>query len=377
MCTRKYIIECIKNNEFTKEELSHWIYGIPYQMKAEVEIDHSQLKDMVHSMLVDLNNGQEKDVYFYHSDHLGSASWITDYRGMAVQHIQYLPYGEPYINQHPFGYSERFTFTGKERDEETGYGYFGARYMDHELMTMWLSVDPMADKYPSISPYAYCNWNPVKLVDPDGRDVLPTSEEAYQVILSTLPVEARNYVKQNADGYIDRDLINSYSCESQNFNDLKELVNLNNCTVEVTVTEELPCIINGKLDNEKLYVYDDAEFLKGLTGVTLFENQKGTYSLSTGEDGNTGVTAYPTSAAAHQSLNGNIQVGISSQLSKKGRAETFAHEFFGHAYIFATTNSHDRSLHHDVKNTYPIEDGNIELKNRIIRAQNETISYNR
>ena len=40
------------------------------------------------------------------------------------------------------------TFTGKERDEETGYGYFGARYMDHELMTMWLSVDPLADKYP-------------------------------------------------------------------------------------------------------------------------------------------------------------------------------------------------------------------------------------
>ena len=62
-------------------------------------------------------------------------------------------------------------FTGKEKDEETGYGYFGARYMDHELMAMWLSVDPMADKYPSTSPYAYCDWNPVKLVDPDGRDV--------------------------------------------------------------------------------------------------------------------------------------------------------------------------------------------------------------
>lgn len=65
-----------------------------------------------------------------------------------------------------------FVFTGKERDEETGYGYFGARYMDHELMTMWLSVDPMADKYPSISPYAYCAWNPVKLVDPDGMEAL-------------------------------------------------------------------------------------------------------------------------------------------------------------------------------------------------------------
>jgi hypothetical protein len=43
--------------------------------------------------------------------------------------------------------------------------------MDHELMTMWLSVDPMADKYPSTSPYAYCAWNPVKLVDPDGREM--------------------------------------------------------------------------------------------------------------------------------------------------------------------------------------------------------------
>ena len=65
----------------------------------------------------------------------------------------------------------RLFFTGKERDEETGYGYFGARYMDHELMTGWLSVDPMADKYPSISPYAYCAWNPVRLVDPDGKEI--------------------------------------------------------------------------------------------------------------------------------------------------------------------------------------------------------------
>ncbi len=58
----------------------------------------------------------------------------------------------------------------EQRDAETGYGYFGARYMDHELMTMWLSVDPMADKYPSISPYAYCAWSPVRLVDPNGEE---------------------------------------------------------------------------------------------------------------------------------------------------------------------------------------------------------------
>ena len=38
-----------------------------------------------------------------------------------------LPCGEQYINQRTSGYNERYTFTGKEKDEETGYGYFGAR----------------------------------------------------------------------------------------------------------------------------------------------------------------------------------------------------------------------------------------------------------
>ena len=60
------------------------------------------------------------------------------------------------------------TFTGKELDSETGYSYFGARYYDAELSGLFFSVDPMADKYPNISPYAYCAWNPVKLVDPEG-----------------------------------------------------------------------------------------------------------------------------------------------------------------------------------------------------------------
>lgn len=57
--------------------------------------------------------------------------------------------------------------TGKEKDSETGYYYFGARYYNSDL-SLWLSVDPMADKYPSLSPYNYCLWNPMRLVDPDG-----------------------------------------------------------------------------------------------------------------------------------------------------------------------------------------------------------------
>ncbi len=46
-------------------------------------------------------------------------------------------------------------------------------------MTLWLSVDPLADKYPSISPYVYCAWNPIKLIDPDGRDVWEVDEAGH------------------------------------------------------------------------------------------------------------------------------------------------------------------------------------------------------
>lgn len=63
---------------------------------------------------------------------------------------------------------------GPERGiSETGYSYFGARYYDSDLSGLFLSVDPMADKYPSITPYAHCAWNPLRLVDPNGAEVAP------------------------------------------------------------------------------------------------------------------------------------------------------------------------------------------------------------
>ena len=109
--------------------------------------------------------------YWQHSDHLGSASWVTDTNGTAYQHLQYMPWGEPLLDQRKSGYTynTRYTFSGKERDEETGYSYFGARHYNSDI-SIWLSVDPMSDKYPGVSPYVYCGNNPVRLLDKDGRD---------------------------------------------------------------------------------------------------------------------------------------------------------------------------------------------------------------
>ena len=63
-----------------------------------------------------------------------------------------------------------YTFSAKERDSETGLSYFGSRYYSSDL-SIWLSVDPMSDKYASLSPYTYCADNPVKLVDPNGEEI--------------------------------------------------------------------------------------------------------------------------------------------------------------------------------------------------------------
>ncbi len=120
----------------------------------------------------------ETDQFFYHSDHLGSSSFITNINGAAVQHLQYLPFGETYVDQrHDSPYNTPYRFSGKEKDDETQYSYFGARYYDSDL-SVWLSVDPLADKYPGMSPFMYCGGNPVVYKDIKGMDIDPTDDNS-------------------------------------------------------------------------------------------------------------------------------------------------------------------------------------------------------
>jgi len=112
--------------------------------------------------------------------------WITDGSGNACtersrrvnKYLAYMPPdsyrdGESFIDQRGAdGHDIRFKFTGKERDSETGFDYFGARYYSSDL-SVWLSVDPLASKYPSMSSYMYTAGNPIMLVDPDGMAPRP------------------------------------------------------------------------------------------------------------------------------------------------------------------------------------------------------------
>jgi len=129
-------------------------------------------------------------------DHLGSTRLITDWNGIPQRCFDYLPFGE----EIPAGIDGRVIgscyeamntpaqyptsadvvnqkFTGKERDSETGLDYFGARYMS-SAQGRWTSPDVvnvtderLLNPGSTLNKYAYAANNPLKYIDPDGRDV--------------------------------------------------------------------------------------------------------------------------------------------------------------------------------------------------------------
>ena len=121
-------------------------------------------------------NFQEGDAYenlqfYYHPDHLGSTSYVTNLDGEVVQHVEYVPFGEVFIEERNNTWNTPYLFNAKEFDEETGLYYYGARYYDPRL-SLWMSTDPAEEKYPDISSYAYCFNNPLKIIDPIGTDTV-------------------------------------------------------------------------------------------------------------------------------------------------------------------------------------------------------------
>lgn len=135
--------------------------------------------------------------YFYGTDHLGSSTYLTDALGDIVEHNEYTPWGEIWQTEDNMPVvsvgelNNPFKFTGKEMDR-TGLYYYGARYYDPQV-SLWMSPDPILDKYlPKLDEkdnsklpgmggvynslnlglFTYTHQNPVKMIDPDGNDVI-------------------------------------------------------------------------------------------------------------------------------------------------------------------------------------------------------------
>lgn len=157
---RDSIESCIESN--------YRYFGVPYAGGYDMEpeevlrIGGGDIGDFPQSV-------EETQRYFYNKDHLGSSTYITDKDGNIVQHLEYLPYGEVFIDKSfKDDYATPYKFNGKELDEETGLYYYGARYL-HPKYAMWLSTDPLEGTYPNVSSYTYCHDNPILRIDKNGN----------------------------------------------------------------------------------------------------------------------------------------------------------------------------------------------------------------
>ena len=115
------------------------------------------------------NNTTKEETFFYHSDHLGSTSYITDDKANITQYDAYLPYGELLVDEHSSSEDLSYKFNGKQFDEDTGLYYYGARYMN-PVTSLWYGVDPECYRNIHLGSYVYCSSNPIVRIDPNGED---------------------------------------------------------------------------------------------------------------------------------------------------------------------------------------------------------------
>jgi RHS repeat-associated protein len=150
-------------------------------------------------------------LFYFHPDHLGSSTFLTDANGNPYQFLLYLPFGETLAEQKSGGFSTQYRFNGKEQDQMTGLYNYGARFYD-PMVSGWLSVDPFAEKYPTMTAYNYVANNPLNYIDlkgdslslPEIRSFSPRVKPSDQILYNPIAklavqifegaVEAVNYV---------------------------------------------------------------------------------------------------------------------------------------------------------------------------------------
>ena len=112
--------------------------------------------------------------HFYIQDHQGNNRVVATGTGTVVQRNHYYPFGMTFgeiaVTEQD---KQAYKYNGKELDRKNGLNLYdySARYMEPAL-GRFTTMDPMAEKYYGISPYAYCNNNPMRYVDPDGREMI-------------------------------------------------------------------------------------------------------------------------------------------------------------------------------------------------------------
>src|SRR5262249_28988215 len=120
----------------------------------------------------------DRQHWYYHPDHLGSTSIVTNENGQLTEHTHYFPFGEVWLDERPASLPVPYLFTAKELDPETGFYDFGARYLDPRF-SKWMSTDPALGTYlnrgqvnpRNLAAYSYGYNGPLVHIDIGGLEV--------------------------------------------------------------------------------------------------------------------------------------------------------------------------------------------------------------
>jgi len=139
------------------------------------------------------------------SNNIESATLELDETASIISYEEYYPYGD---TSYQAGRSatdvsqKRYRYTGKEKDEESGLYYYGARYYS-SMIGIFISVDPKFEKYQNVSSYAYCLNNPIKYIDPDGKEIrLEGDKEDKEIIFRNLQRLTNDKLIMHSDGTV-------------------------------------------------------------------------------------------------------------------------------------------------------------------------------
>ena len=170
------------------------------------------------------NDTTKEETFFYHSDHLGSTSYITDDHANITQYDAYLPYGELLVDEHSSSEELPYKFNGKQFDEETGLYYYGARYMN-PVTSLWYGVDPKCYKNIHLGSYVYCSSNPIVRIDPNGEDDYVTNVKTGAIAIIRTKDNTHSFYITNGQKTIE---VGTYKYNSHNLIGMSGKVSFSN-----------------------------------------------------------------------------------------------------------------------------------------------------